>query len=104
LIIQLNTDKNIDGGERLESYLSEQINEELSHYSNHITRIEVHLADENSQKKGVNDKRCTLEARLEKRQPIAVTSHAETVERAVTDALNKLNHSLGSIIGKLRDR
>lgn len=56
--IQLNTDKNITGGERLESYLSSLIENELSHFSNHITRIEVHLSDENGQKKGANDKRC----------------------------------------------
>lgn len=31
-----------------------------------ITRIEVHFGDENGEKFGKNDKRCLLEARLQK--------------------------------------
>lgn len=102
MIIQLNTDKNIAGNERLESYLNTLIKDELGHFSDHITRIEVHLADENSLKNGENDKRCMLEARLENRQPIAVTSHANTVEIAVNDALEKLKTSLKTIEGRLK--
>ena len=45
MIIQINTDKNIAGDERLESYLNTIIKDELSHFSDNITRIEVHLAD-----------------------------------------------------------
>ncbi len=101
--IQLNTDKNISGNEKLESYLNSLIKEELSLFSDHITRIEVHLADENSHKKGENDKRCMLEARLENRQPIAVTSHANTVEQAVNGALDKLKTSIETIYGRLKN-
>lgn len=99
--IQLNTDKNIAGDERLESYLSSLIQDELSRFSEHITRVEIHLADENGQKKGLNDKRCILEARLENRQPIAVTNHANTVEKAVNGALSKLKASIETIYGRL---
>lgn len=101
--IQLNTDKNITGDERLQSYLSSLIENELSRFSDHITRIEVYLADENGQKKGANDKRCTLEARLEGRQPLAVTSHANSVEKAVNDALDKLRASIETIYNRVKD-
>lgn len=101
--IQLNTDKNITGDERLQSYLSSLIENELSRFSDHITRIEVYLADENGQKKGANDKRCTLEARLEGRQPLAVTSHANSVEKAVNDALDKLRASIETIYDRVKD-
>jgi ribosome-associated translation inhibitor RaiA len=103
LKIQLNTDKNIPGDQRLESYLSSLIQDELSRFSDHITRIEVHLADENSHKNGENDIRCILEARLENKQPIAVTSHADTVEKAVNDALDKLKASIETIYGRLKN-
>ncbi len=103
MIIQLNTDKNIAGDERLESYLNAIIIDELSNFSDNITRIEVHLSDENSQKKGEGDKRCMIEARLENRQPIAVTSNANTVEAAVNDALEKLKASLETIEGRLKN-
>lgn len=101
--IQLNTDKNIPGYERLEGYFSSLIEDELSRFSDHITRIEVHLADENGQKKGMNDKRCTLEARLKNKQPIAVTSHANTVEEVVNDAVEKLKASIETIVGRLKN-
>jgi ribosome-associated translation inhibitor RaiA len=103
LKIQLNTDKNITGDERLESYLSSLIENELSRFSDHITRIEIHLADENGPKNGENDKRCTLEARIEGRQPIAVTCHADTVEQAVNDALEKLKGMIETIFERLQE-
>ncbi|MFT5253846.1 MAG: hypothetical protein ACI87N_002898 [Flavobacteriales bacterium] len=103
MIIQINTDKNIAGDERLESYLNTIIKDELSHFSDNITRIEVHLADENSQKNGEDDKRCMIEARIENRQPIAVTSHANTAKIAVNDALEKLKASLETIEGRLEN-
>lgn len=102
MLIQLNTDKNIAGNERLESYLNSIIKAELSNFSDNITRIEVHLSDENSQKKGENDKRCMLEARVENRHPISVTSHANTVEIAVNEALEKLISSLETMEGRLK--
>ncbi|MBQ0787794.1 MAG: HPF/RaiA family ribosome-associated protein [Oceanihabitans sp.] len=103
MIIQLNTDKNITGDERLESYLNTIIKDELSTFSDNITRIEVHLSDVNSLKNGENDKRCMLEARLENRQPIAVTSNANTLEAAVNHALEKLKASLETIEGRLKN-
>ncbi len=102
MIIQLNTDKNIQGDARLESYLSSLIKDELSYYSDHITRVEIYLADENGNKKGVNDKRCTLEARLEKRQPVVVTCHADTVEKAMSEAIDKLKSSIVTITDRLK--
>ncbi|CAN5348181.1 hypothetical protein BH10BAC1_BH10BAC1_03780 [soil metagenome] len=103
MIIQFNTDKNISGNERLEGYVNSLITDDLAKFSDHITRIEVHLSDENGGKAGENDKRCMLEARLEGKQPIAVTSHANTVEDAVNKALNKLKSSLETIYGALKN-
>jgi hypothetical protein len=79
------------------------IKDELSHFSDNITRIEVHLADENSQKNGEDDKRCMIEARIENKQPVAVTSHANTLEIAVNDALEKLKALLETIEGRLEN-
>jgi ribosome-associated translation inhibitor RaiA len=100
--IQFNTDRNIDGNERLASYVKTSISEGLSHFRNQITRIEVHLSDENGKKTGQDDKRCLLEARMENRQPIAVTSHANTIEDAVSSALDKLKKTLETIYSNLK--
>lgn len=102
MTIQFNTDKNIEGNERLEAYVNTTIANALTRFSNHITRIEVHLSDENAGKTGPNDKRCMLEARLENRRPIAVTCHGGTIEQAVFDAIEKLKTSMETVEGKLK--
>lgn len=101
--IQFNTDSHISGNEKLADYLTSIIAYELVLFSEHITRIEVHVSDENGKNNGQSDKRCMLEARLEHKDPIAVTSHSDTVEDAVSDALDKLVSSLDTIIGRQRN-
>ena len=100
MIIQLNTDKNLAGTENLSEYLTSFISEGLSRFNKQITRVEVHLSDENGAKEGLNDKRCKLEARLEGMKPIAVTNNADTHEQAVEGALEKLMTSIDTVIGK----
>jgi ribosome-associated translation inhibitor RaiA len=103
MTIQFNTDNNIKGSEKLRAPLIALISEELDRYSHQITRVEVHLSDENGPKEGQNDKRCTIEARLEGLKPIAVTNHANTHEQAVEGAVEKLKASLETLIGRLRN-
>jgi len=103
MTIQFNTDNNITGSEKLQAPLNAAIEKSLGRFSSQITRLEVHLNDENSHKEGQNDKRCMLEARMEGRQPIAVTNNADTNEHAVKGALDKLIASLETIIGRARN-
>lgn len=101
--IQLNTGVHIDGTEALAEQVSATVRQALDRFSAHITRVEVHLSDENAGKRGPHDQRCMLEARLEGRQPVAVTDHAATVEQAVQGAARKLAHLLDSTLGRLHD-
>jgi ribosome-associated translation inhibitor RaiA len=98
--VQINTDKNIEGSERLESYFSGEIEKSLSRFEDKITRIEVHFGDENSAKSGVNDKRCLIEARPANMQPIAVTEHADSIEKAFHGALDKIKKTLSTTFDK----
>ena len=88
--IQINTDKNVEGNERLVTYFTSELNNELTRFDDKITRIEVHFGDENSTKFGKNDKRCLIEVRLAGLQPIAVTDHSESIEKAFYNALVKV--------------
>ena len=103
MIIQFNTDNNIEGTENFTATFTGLITDELERFSEHITRIEAHLADENGKKEGVNDKRCVLEARIEGRSPIAVTNRADTHYQAVDGAIDKLKASLDSVFGRLKN-
>jgi hypothetical protein len=88
--IQINTDHNIEGHEALAADTTDVVGRALRRFSDHITRVEVHLGDENGPKEGQNDMRCMLEARIEGRPPIAVTHHADTIQLAVDGAANNL--------------
>lgn len=101
--IQFNTGRNITGSEEFKASLTSLISNELSRFDDHITRLEVHLSDEDSNKHGVNDKRCMIEARLKGMKPIAVTNNADTQEQAVSGAVDKLKSSLDTIKGRLRN-
>ena len=101
--VQLNTDNNITASDELRASYSTLISEELKRFDEHITRLEVHLSDENSHKDGMNDKRCMIEARLRGKQPIAVSNQANTLEPAITGAVDKLKTSLDTILGRLRN-
>ena len=103
--IQVNTDRNIAGHEALAAHVSSIVESALGHIREHITRVEVHLSDENSDKKGGKDAmRCVMEARLEKHQPTAVTHHAATVEQAVDGAVDRLTRLLDHTLGRLHDQ
>jgi len=94
--IQINTDSNIEGHEKLVAEVENIVKSKLSQFSDQITRVEVHLSDENSHKDGQDNKRCMMEARIKRCQPIAVTHQASTLDQAVDGAANKMKKSLKS--------
>lgn len=103
--IQINIDRNIEGYEALDVQVSGAVQSALSRISEHITRVEVHLSDENSNKKGGNeDMRCVMEARVKSRRPIAVTHRAATLDQAVDGAAEKLTKLIKSTLGRLSEQ
>jgi ribosome-associated translation inhibitor RaiA len=100
--IQINTDKNIEGSERMTAWFTETLQEAFGRFDEHITRIDVHLSDVNGHKEGVDDKRCLLEARVKGVKPFVATHQAETLDIALSGAIDKLTKGLDSAIGKLR--
>jgi ribosome-associated translation inhibitor RaiA len=101
--IQVNTDHTIEGHEALADQIRGVVENALSRMSDHITRVEVHLTDERGPKSRENNKRCMMEARLEGRQPIAVTDEAATLDLAVDGAADKLARLIEHTLGKLHD-
>ena len=102
--IQINTDNQIEVHEKMAHQVEAAVASTLGHLAEHITRVEVHLSDENGKKAGSHDKRCLMEARLEGHQPIAVTHEAETIDQAIDGAADKLKSSLDHILARLSDR
>ena len=101
--IQLNTGRNINFHETPAADISGILENTLSRFSDHITRLEVHLSDENSDKKvGHDAMRCMMEARLEGHQPLAVTYQAASLNLAVNGAADKLARVIQNTLGRRR--
>lgn len=101
--IQINTDHNIPGREALVERLSKDVASALANVSKRVTRVEIHLSDENSERGAQGDKRCAMEARLNGRQPIAVTEHASSLDLAAQGACRKLTKMISGIVDAQRD-
>ncbi len=103
--VLVSTDHNIEGHEALTDRITDVVERALTRFKDRITRVDVHLSDENSDKKGGGlDMRCVMEARVEGHQPVAVTDHAATVDQAVSGAIHKLTRSVDHLFGRLHDK
>ncbi len=100
--IQVNTDNQIEGGEKLTQQVHAVVERALGRFGERITRVEVHLSDENGSKSGADDKRCMMEARLEGRPPTAATHRAATVEEAMDGAAGKLARAIEGSLARAR--
>ncbi|MEP7237154.1 MAG: HPF/RaiA family ribosome-associated protein [Ferruginibacter sp.] len=101
MTIQFNADNNLILHEEFRDKLKDHLTKKLNRFSENMTRLEVHLSDDNGGKNGQDDKKCLLEARVEGRPPIAVTAAANNYEQAVDAAIEKLKSSLDKVFGKL---
>lgn len=101
--ILINTDSTIQGREEFAGRLSADIEKTLERFAEHITRIEVHLSIEGD-KHGHDNKRCLMEARMEGRQPVAVTEQSETIDKAVHGACEKMRRVIDTTLGRIHDK
>jgi hypothetical protein len=102
--IQINTDRNIDRHERLIHHIEANIRAVLGRFTNQITRVEVHLSDENGAKSGAADKRCVMEARFAGRRPVAASRDANTLQKAYGGAARALLRKLEARLGRTSRR
>ena len=98
--IQINSDHQINPSPELANRLQALIRDALERHSDRITRVEVHLNDQNSIKGGGNDKRCLMEARVAGIGPVDAAHEADSLELAIDGALEKLEHALEHRLGK----
>ena len=101
--IQVNTDDNVTGREALVARVESEVEASLSRFNEYLTRIEIHLGDENAGKAGDADKRCMMEARPAGKPPVSVTHHAATLDEALKGAIRRLRSALDSKVGQLNE-
>jgi ribosomal subunit interface protein len=84
----------------LKAYIERTLAKQLEHHAERLTRVEVHLKDQNSRKKNGIDKHCLIEARPRGLDPVAAEHDAAEWKDAVHEAILKLERALAHKIEK----
>lgn len=100
--IQLNADKNLTIHEPYETQIKAQLIKDLDRFTTHISRVEVHLSDENGSKEGLNDKKCLIEAKLEGKPSIVASDFGNTYDLALKSATSKIKNALNTAVSKMQ--
>lgn len=101
--IQVNSNHTVHTGESFERWASTELHASLGRFKNDITRIEVHMSDENGDKTSADHQRCMMEARLPNREPLAVNHLASNQDEAFRGASDKLKRVLEHTLDKEKD-
>lgn len=102
--IEIGSDHQIKVHEPWAEELKASVSHALRHHQDQLTRVVLHLSDQNADKAGDNDKRCAMEGRLKGKQPIAVTHLAGTFDQAVLGAADKLDRLIERTLGRAARR
>ena len=94
MLIQINYG-DIDRSEAIDEFVREKVMSQLGHLAEKLTRVEVHLRDDNSAAKSShNDKRCTMEARPAGRKPFVVEHAGDDLYTVITETAGKLSRAV----------
>lgn len=102
--INVNTDNTINKHQGLDEHVDSVVRSSIGRFGDHVTRVDVHLSNENKEKKADGGNSCMLEARLAGVAPIVVHEHANDLHQAINNAGGKLARALDSAIGRLQDK
>ncbi|MBT8388860.1 MAG: HPF/RaiA family ribosome-associated protein [Altererythrobacter sp.] len=97
---QFNSDSSVMGTDNVAERIEEQVRAKLARFEDRLTRLEVHVSDENARKGGGDDKTCLIEARPRGAKPIGVTEHAADVDTASRKAANTMAQRLERVLGR----
>ena len=94
----------VEASDSLKDRVTEQVEKALAHTRRGITRVEVHLRDDNSDKHGSDDKRVVMEARPEHHQPITVDHKGEDLYGVIDETAAKLGRAVKKTLDRIAER
>lgn len=81
----------------IDQHIHDQITTHLTRFLKRLTRIEVHISDENEPHRDTgDDKKCLIEARPAGRDPLVAEHTCGDMYEAIDEAINKLGRVLAS--------
>lgn len=95
---------NLKSSTALAARVARSLHRSLRRFAPRVTRVEVHFADLRRAGAGRADMRCTMEARLVGRKPIAVEHRAGDLYAAIGGAARKLRTALTRSVDRTDSR
>ncbi len=84
-----------DRSDALDEHVGQELDSAIGRFAPRITRVEVHLSDDNGpQKEGPRDKRCLMEARPASMDPVVAEHEGDDLYDVVREAARKLERVL----------
>jgi ribosome-associated translation inhibitor RaiA len=100
--IIVNTDNTIKSSHQgLDEYVRAEVENAAGRFGEHIRRVDVHLSNENHEKRKDGGNYCMMEARVTGYEPVVVHDHAADLHQAISNAAGKLQRALDSALGRL---
>lgn len=94
MLVQINFG-DVEHSDATVSWTEDRIRAQLGHLTDKLTRVEVHLRDDNSAaKSSPDDKRCMMEARIAGRRPLAVEHTGSNLHKVIDEAAGKLSRAV----------
>ena len=100
--VQVNTDIDIEGHEKMIDQIRNSVNSALEQTGARITRVEIRLSDVIRRKRGLNSNRCMMKALFVGRKPITVTHQSATLKQAVDCAVDRLSRLIEHSVDRAR--
>ena len=102
MFVQIRTDNHIKSDADANARLEERVRSKLRRFKGRVTGVEVHIGDANGPKRG-QDKKVSIEVRVNGHEPVAVHADADRVDNAVALAADKAVRALDHALGKLQN-
>ena len=102
--INVNTDRTIEKHQGLDEHVETVVQGSIGRFAEQVTRVDVHLSNENKEKHADGGNYCMMEARVSGYQPIVVHEHSVDLHQSIKNAGGKLARALDSALGRLQDK
>lgn len=100
--ISVNTDNSFKTRHKgLDEYVRTEVERAVGRFGEHIRRVDVHLSNENHQKRADGGNHCMMEARVTGYEPVVVHEHGPDLHQAIAKAGSKLARAIDSALGRL---
>src|SRR5689334_3927098 len=91
---------NLQTSPAVEAWVHRRLVGALRRFGPRMTAVEVHFEDVNGPKRGSADASCVMEARVNRRVPVAVRACARDLYSAIDAAARKLDAAISRVVGR----